>query len=115
MEIAGLLERNGISCKVVNARFLKPLDKDALLRDARNMPLVTLENTLSGTGLDMLADRLLITEKHCGILHFAWTADTPIPHGSNADLREKFGLTAAAAAETIRNRFFAQPKEQEPV
>ena len=115
LEIADLLRSDGISCKVVNTRFLKPLDKDALLRDARKMPLVTLENTLSGTGLDMLADRMLISEKHCGILHFAWPADTPIPHGSSNDLRKEFGLTAAAEAETIRNRFFANTQEQEPV
>ena len=113
LETADILKKSGISCRVVNARFLKPLDSELLREDARKMPLATFENTLSGTGLDILCDRLLITEKHCGVLHFAWPAEEQIPHGSEAELRKRFGLTAEAAAETIRSRFFDQTAEQE--
>ena len=113
LETADILKTYGISCRVVNVRFLKPLDSELLRKDARKMPLVTFENTLSGTGLDVLSDRLLITEKHCGILHLAWPTEEQIPHGSEAELRVRFGLTAEAAAETIRSRFFDQPEEQE--
>ncbi len=112
---ADILQRElDLSCRVVNVRFLKPLDRDALGKDAASMPLVTMENTLEGTGLDMLADRMLVSEKHHGVLHFAWKADTRIPHGSNAALRKQFGLTPPQMAETIRKRFFpsSTPKEQ---
>ena len=108
LETADLLQaRSGLNCRVVNVRFLKPLDGGALKKDAASMPLVTIENTLAGSGLDMLSDRLLVSEKHCGVLHFAWPAEELIPHGSAAGLREKFGLTPRQMASIIRQRFFA--------
>lgn len=114
LETADILKRSaGISCRVVNVRFLNPLDTELLHADALKMPLVTFENTLSGTGLDVLADRLLIAEKHCGVLHFAWPSEKMIPHGTDAELRAQFGLTAEAAAQTIRRRFFDKTAEQE--
>ena len=114
LETADILKQSaGISCRVVNVRFLKPLDTDLLRADALKMPLVTFENTLSGTGLDVLADRLLITEKHCGVLHFAWPSEEKIPHGTDAELRIRFGLTAKAAAQSILTRFFDRSTEQE--
>ena len=115
LDAAEILRRElGLSCKVVNARFLKPLDRGTLEKDAASMPLITMENTLEGTGLDMLADRLLISKKHHGVLHFAWKADVRIPHGSGPALRKQFGLTPEQMAETIRQRFFppSTPKEQ---
>ena len=116
LDTADILTRElGISCRVVNCRFLKPFDSEALQKDAASMPLVTIENTLAGTGMDVLADRLLVSGKHCGVLHFAWPADTLIPHGSVALLREKFGLTAQRLSQSIRARFFAQSAKQEQV
>jgi len=115
LDTAEILHRElNLSCRVVNVRFLKPLDRDLLKNDAAAMPLVTMENTLEGSGLDMLADRLLVSEKHHGILHFAWKADTRIPHGSSSVLRKQFGLTPEQMAGTIRDRFFSPstPKEQ---
>ena len=113
LETAGILEREaGLSCRVVNARFLKPFDADSLRQDARTMPLVTLENTLAGTGLDMLADRLLISEPHHGVLHFAWPDDLPLPHGSSEVLREKAGLTPSKLAAAIRQRFFQSTRQE---
>ena len=114
LETADMLERElGITCRVVNARFLKPLDTAAMKEDAAAMPLVTIENNLAGTGLDAMADRLLISEKHCGVLHFAWPAGHPVPHGATAELRRQAGLTAEQIARTICGHFFPDAKEQE--
>ena len=114
LETARILERErGISCRVVNTRFLKPFDAETMKKDAASMPVVTLENTLAGTGLDMLTDRLLISEKHGGILHFAWPAGEVIPHGSISMLREKFGLTPPQLAQTIQTCFFPLPNRSQ--
>ena len=114
LETAEILKRERkISCRVVNVRFLKPLDREALKKDAARMPLVTMENSLAGTGLDMLSDRFLISEKTCGVLHFAWPEEELIPHGSNEFLREKAGLTAPQMARIIQQRWFADSTQQE--
>ena len=113
LQAADLLEKeHGISCRIVNPRFLKPLDSARLLCDAAELPLVTLEDTVSGTGLDMLSDRLLINETHHRILHFAWQEDTVIPHGDVSHLRNQFGLDAVRIAERIWNEIFMKNEIQ---
>ena len=66
------------------------------------MPVFTIEDNLEGTGLDAIADRLLINAGHHGVHHFAWPADRIIPHGTQSCLRAKFGMTPEAIARRIR-------------
>ena len=44
LKVAEDLQSKGLSIKVVNARFLKPFDEEALLEDAAKMPVITLED-----------------------------------------------------------------------
>ena len=97
-------DRLGFSCRIVNARFLKPFDRDLFLADASRMPVFTIEDNLAGTGLDRITDSLLLNEKHCPVHHFAWPEDEIIPHGTLPRLREKYGMTPEAIAGKIRER-----------
>lgn len=99
LEVAELLD---CPCRVVNARFLKPFDQELFLNDAAKMPVFTIEDNLEGTGLDHIADKLLINAGHHGVHHFAWPADRIIPHGTLSCLRKKFGMTPEAIAGRIR-------------
>jgi len=102
LEAAGLLGQRGIRASVINARFVKPLDRELILSAAsRTGLLVTVEeNALQGgfgtAVLELLADegRTDIRVKRIGI------PDRFIEQGSQAQLREDLGLDAAGIAAT---------------
>lgn len=82
------LEQKGISARVINARFIKPLDEKMLCRVAAKYPLViTLENNsvMGGFGggvseyISQLDD-MNVTVKRFGL------PDAFVPHGSIYDL-----------------------------
>ena len=95
-------EMLGFSCRIVNARFLKPFDQELFLADASRMPVFTIEDNLAGTGLDRITDTLLANTKHCPVHHFAWPDGEIIPHGTLPCLRETYGMTPEAIAGKIR-------------
>ncbi|MSM41054.1 MAG: 1-deoxy-D-xylulose-5-phosphate synthase [Geobacter sp.] len=102
LEAAGLLGQRGIRASVINARFVKPLDRELILNAAsRTGLLVTVEeNALQGgfgtAVLELLADegRTDIRVKRIGI------PDRFIEQGSQSQLREDLGLDATGIAAT---------------
>jgi 1-deoxy-D-xylulose-5-phosphate synthase len=95
LDAAAMLEEQGFSATVVNARFIKPLDEDLILTlAARHGRVLTVEENVLAGGfgsavLELLADReLSVAVKRLGI------PDTFVEHGSPAILRQKYGLDA---------------------
>lgn len=106
VEAAELLQREGISARVINARFVKPLDEQMILKQARdNMPIVTIEEGVRQGGfgsavLEFLAERHI---RHLAV-EVIGTPDYFVEHGSVSDLYREVGLTPeniAARARTI--------------
>ncbi|NVN98916.1 MAG: 1-deoxy-D-xylulose-5-phosphate synthase [Geobacteraceae bacterium] len=105
LEAAALLENAGIMATVVNARFVKPLDKNLILSVAKECgAIVTVEeNALQGgfgsAVLELLADERLtgLKVKRIGI------PDRFIEHGTQAELRQMLGLDAEGIARRIRD------------
>ncbi len=110
LEVADRLAAEGWSVEVVNARFLKPLDRDLLLAAARDKRLVvTLEESVVAGGfgsavLETLAEAGLadpplraVPVKRIGI-----PADRFVDHGSVGDLRRIIRLDAEGILEQIR-------------
>ncbi len=100
LETAKILERQGISAAVVNARFAKPLDKAFYLGLARRAPLLVTveENTVVGGFGGAL--RELLEGERVEIRTIA-LPDGFVEHGSQPKLREKYGLTADKIAERV--------------
>ncbi|MBU5638665.1 1-deoxy-D-xylulose-5-phosphate synthase [Geomonas sp. Red69] len=100
LEAAALLKQKGIFASVVNARFVKPLDRELILSEAgRTGCVVTVEENalLGGFGsavLEAVADAGLtgIRVKRIGI------PDSFIEQGSQAQLRTDLGLDGAGIA-----------------
>jgi 1-deoxy-D-xylulose-5-phosphate synthase len=95
MEAARLLEQEGISAAVVNARFVKPLDDQLIGEVAKRVRcLVTVEEgaRMGGFGsavLESLSDQgIQLPTKVLGL------PDWYIEQGPQDLLREKYGLTA---------------------
>jgi len=103
LEAAKLLEARGIRATVVNARFVKPLDRDLILGAARRTGCVVTveENALQGgfgsAVLELLADEGMtgIRMKRIGI------PDRFIEQGPQAQLRKDLGLDGAGIAATV--------------
>jgi 1-deoxy-D-xylulose-5-phosphate synthase len=102
-EAVGLLEERGINPALVNARFVKPLDKDLILQWATlTGRVVTLEENaiLGGFGsavLELLAEEgVMVPVLNLGI------PDDFVTHGSLRELRKDLGLDGTSLAYRIQ-------------
>ena len=100
-----------IRAGVVDARFIKPMDEDMLLKKSRNVSLVVTleENTVCG-GMGEGVIRIL-SEKMPGKRCVAIAApDEFIPHGRISQQRSQCGLSAEAICDRICE-VYAETKE----
>ncbi|MCI0331979.1 MAG: 1-deoxy-D-xylulose-5-phosphate synthase [Planctomycetes bacterium] len=105
LEAARLLREEGINVGVINARFVKPLDTDVVLRAVRDCGfVVTVEEAalMAGFGsavLEAAADAGFDTSRvrRLGIL------DKFIEHAERGELLADLGLDAAGIAATCRS------------
>ncbi len=123
LEAADLLAAEGIEAAVVNARFVKPLDKAVLYGLARNFRrIVTVEeNTLQGgfgSAVLEFYERKMLTRAHqflrIGI------PDRFVHHGSQQQVRDELNLSGPGIVRVIRRRFpdlwlVLEPEEREVV
>lgn len=107
VETAKRLEQEGLSVAVINARFVKPLDRDLIVAVAKQAKcLVTVEEAsrMGGFGsavLELLSDEMVINlPTRCIGL-----PDWYIEQGPQDLLREKYGLTANGIYEQARRLF----------
>ncbi|MDY0270333.1 1-deoxy-D-xylulose-5-phosphate synthase [Trichloromonas sp.] len=105
LEAAERLAEEGISLAVVDARFVKPLDRDLILAEATSGLLLTVEeNALQGgfgsAVLELLADEGLSPR----VLRFG-VPDRFVEQGTQAELRGRIGIDAAGLASRVREHF----------
>lgn len=96
------LQDLGIDCAVLNARFVKPLDQELILRyAARTGKIVTLEeNTLLGGFGSGVLELLSAAGVSCDTLCLG-ISDHFVPHGTRQELLDLVGLTPDKVAQTI--------------
>ena len=103
-KVAEILEKQGLSVGVVNARFVKPLDKEALEEASHQVKLlVTLEeNSLAGGFGEGVLDALnrLGRLKDCRVLNLG-IPDLYVPHGKRERLLQDLKLDPEGAADVI--------------
>lgn len=102
LEVASLLEAQGIKAAVINPRWIKPLDTGTLEFFARGVKvLCTLEDHAMAGGFGTAVSEHL-SDQHIStpLVRIGWP-DQFIEHGSAAILREKYGMTPQAISERI--------------
>lgn len=108
-KVRSILAEQGISCAHVNARFISPLDSACILQQATATRLiVTLEDHVIAGGFGSAVMELL--NEHAAatpVLRIGWPNQF-IEHGSEAQLRSKYGLTPEAIANRILNHIRPQ-------
>ncbi|MDQ6599587.1 1-deoxy-D-xylulose-5-phosphate synthase [Bacillus salipaludis] len=112
MEAADILEKQGISVKVVNARFIKPLDEKMLtnLLD-KNIPLLTIEEAVLQGGFGSAV--LEFAHDHGYYSHVIDRIGIPdqfIEHGDVGSLLEEIGMTTKEVVKRLT--ILARKKQQ---
>ncbi len=103
LKAADLLQQKGIEARVINSRFVKPLDRECLLAlSHEKIPVVTLEegSIMGGFGsaiLEFYAEQNVydMQVKVIGV------PDYFVEHGTIEEQRREVGLTAEQIAETV--------------
>lgn len=112
-KLSARLSEHGISAGVVNARFVKPLDRELLSESAANSRLiVTMEDHVITGGLGTaVMEALQEAKTHCPVERIGWP-DAFIEHGSSVSkLREENGLSAEAILDKVLARYQALQKQ----
>ncbi len=96
------LEARGHSVALVNPRFIKPLDKDLILKVAKGCKVIctfedhVLKNGFGASIIELLHDAGINTP----VERIGWP-DEFVEHGKVDILREKHGITSEAAVEKV--------------
>jgi 1-deoxy-D-xylulose-5-phosphate synthase len=104
LEVAKALAENGISATVLNARFAKPIDADAIEEIALRHPLlVTVEDHTLQAGFGSAVAEVVIDRglNRTRVVRLG-IPDKFVEHGSRPELLHRIGLSAEAIAERCR-------------
>ena len=96
MKVAAQLKEEGVSVAVINARFVKPLDKDLIREVAKNVKcLLTVEEGCRMGGFGSAVLEFLSDEGYWDLpTKILGLPDWYIEQGPQELLREKYGLAA---------------------
>lgn len=103
LQAAGLLAQKGIPCRVINARYLKPLDGEMIRRLARETgTIVTVEDNSLAGGFGSAVLEYIHTNNlnWVKVLRIGWP-DQFIEQGSRSELLTKYGMTPEGIAESV--------------
>lgn len=108
MKIWKNLNEKGLDFDVVNARFVKPLDRE-LLAGLKSGRVITIEDNVSIGGLGQMIDAALTdsereTGKNFIVKNFAYR-DEFIPQGNVGDLQREYGVSCEEIESYISESF----------
>ena len=100
-----ILKQRGIHAALVNARFLKPLDRESILRAGEKYPLlVTMEENVLTGGFGQSVEAVLEQAGiHTDVLTIG-IEDCFVPHGNVDVLRQALRIDSESAAERIERK-----------
>jgi 1-deoxy-D-xylulose-5-phosphate synthase len=103
VEAAALLEKKGILAGVINARFVKPLDNEAIRRLARKTGIIiTVEDGVLAGGFGSAVLEYINSQNlnWVKVLRLG-IPDEFVEHGKRSELLEMYGLTAEGIAKSV--------------
>ncbi len=111
LQVAEILKEHGIEATVINARFVKPLDKELIAPLAQRIgKVVTLEEgCLMGGFGSAVAEALLDNDVVVPIKRFG-IPDKLVDHAKPDQSKADLELTSPQIAEQIRQLFFNVPQ-----
>ncbi len=102
IDAAKMLEADGISCRVIDLHTIKPIDRDAIAAAAKETgAIVVAEEHLHHGGLGSAVAQV-VAETAPVPMGFVNVGDQYAESGDPQGLLDKYGLTAAAVADAVR-------------
>jgi 1-deoxy-D-xylulose-5-phosphate synthase len=102
LQAAEILSGEGVSCAVVNARFVKPFDRELVARLVKTGPLLVVEENVPAGGLgEAVLSFAAGTGEHREVATLS-LPDAFVQHGPQSELRKLSGLDAESIAERVR-------------
>src|ERR1700693_79856 len=99
---AEALEAEGISARVIDVHTVKPLDREAIARAARETSaIVVSEEHLMDSGLGVRGDQV-VAETHPAVMEFVGVDNTYAESATPGELLDKYGLRAVNVAAAAR-------------
>ncbi|MBS4536215.1 1-deoxy-D-xylulose-5-phosphate synthase [Clostridium sp. D2Q-14] len=99
------LEEDGYNPTLINARFLKPLDRNLIKKVAKEYNLIiTLEDNIVIGGFGSVINNELINQSYKGKTLNIGLPDEFIEHGDTDDLFKKYKLDVNGVYDIIRNK-----------
>jgi len=104
LQAADLLAEEGVEVSVINARFIKPLDRGRILPLASNSRIFTVEDNALQGGFGSALLELFEEEglSPLSVIRIGYP-DSFIEQGEQAELYQRYGLTCTAIAARIRS------------
>ena len=101
-EVSKNLKEHGISCEITEIQVIKPIDEAGLIASAmKTRRVITIEDNVKTGGMGaMIASILKEKEIECRFKIFAFP-DTPIVHGSVAELDALCGVDAKTITDEV--------------
>ena len=102
LEAAETLAAEGVDVRVVDMRWVKPLDEEAIVAAAQTRLVITVENGIQsgGAGEGVLE---VLSKRGCQVATRVLAIDDrTVPHGKPAELLAALGLDATGIAAAIR-------------
>ncbi len=104
VEVANILEKEDISVEIINTRFLKPIDKETILKSImKTRNVITIEDNIIKGGLASQVEDIIVEEKldNVEFKKFGYP-DEFIKHGSVQEIEKKYGLDAEHIANACK-------------
>ena len=102
LDAAKVLERDKHSVRVINARFAKPVDEEAIVAAAKSGPLVTVEEHALAGGFGSAVLEALARGGVAAKVRCLGAPDRFVEHGNRARLLASMSLDAAGIASTVK-------------
>lgn len=103
VEISNILEKQGKDVEIINARFLKPLDEESILKSiTKTRNVITIEDNILKGGLGSNIEELILENglENIEFKKYGYP-DEFVKHGSVSEIEEKYGLSAEKIAKDI--------------
>ena len=104
LEAAELLAQSGIEARVVDMRWAKPFDTDAIMAAADTKLVVTLEEGVLSGGVGSGVDKCLVNAGRVVPVLNLGIPDEFMDHGKPAEILARIGLDAEGIAASVKER-----------